>query len=134
MKPNAAVGALWVVVASAIAIALALRHGLVEPALVAQRCDAAPWQGVDCVVRSLTVQVFIHQRLGMAAFGLAILALWRRSLFGSVAAAGMAAAGLVLYGAGWAAPAAVLALLAWVVARRWSTDATSPAATSSTTS
>lgn len=98
--------------------ALALRHGLIEPTQPALRCDAAPWATADCVVRSLVVQAFVHQRLGLAALAVAALALWQRSTLLAVVAAALAGAGLVLYGAGWAAPAAVLALLAWVAASR----------------
>lgn len=104
------------VVAAALSGAAALRFGLVEPVDVAQRCDAAPWGSAPCALRTVAVQAFVNQRLGIAALALACIALGLRSPRIALMAGVLAAAGLVLYGAGWSAPAAVLALLAWVSA------------------
>ncbi len=100
----------WAVVGMlALAAALAARHGLVEPAAMAQACDPQPWQP-GCVVRSLVVQAFIHQRIAWAALALAIVALvWRSTGFAKAAfAIGLAA--LVLYSADLAAPSVLMAL------------------------
>jgi hypothetical protein len=109
-------------VTASLVVSLALRQLLVEPADVTHRCDAAPWAAADCIVRSLAVQAFIQQRLGIAALVLAAMAWPLRSTTLALVAGALAAAGLVLYGAGWSAPAAVLALLAWVRAGRPKTN------------
>lgn len=125
MKPHASIHALihvsthvWtraaLAVAAAMGAAAALRFGLVEPADVAQRCDAAPWASAPCALRTAAVHAFANQRLGIAALVLACMALVLRSARLALLAGALATAGLVLYGAGWSAPAAVLALLAWV--------------------
>ncbi len=96
------------------------RWVLVEPADVAARCDAAPWVGITCTLRSIVVAAFVDQRLGVAAVGLALTAWWigRRGrdavrlaqIMGAVAlAAGVAAS--VLYTAGLGVAAALLAAM-----------------------
>ncbi len=100
----------------ALGAATALRYGLVEPADVAQRCDAEPWGSAACAVRTIVVQIFINERLGVAAMVIGCIALAKRLSWVALLAGMLAAAGLVLYGAGWSAPGAVLALLAWVSA------------------
>jgi hypothetical protein len=108
------------IVGAALGAAAALRFGLVEPVDVAQRCDETPWGSPLCALRTVAVQAFVHQRLGIAAFAIACTALAAHSSRvaapASLIAGVLAALGLVLYGAGWSAPAAVLALLAWVSA------------------
>ena len=96
--------------ATALALAAAARHGLVEPADMTARCDGgAPdaW----CSVRAWTIQAFVNQRIGWVALALAVVATvtgWR-----SLAAAALfaACAGLILYTTELCAPAALLALL-----------------------
>lgn len=96
--------------ATALALAAAARHGLVEPADMTARCDGgAPdaW----CSVRAWTIQAFVNQRIGWVALALAVIATvkgWR-----SLAAAALfaACAGLILYTTELCAPAALLALL-----------------------
>lgn len=116
------------VLSLAISVSLVLRHGLIEPAAVAHRCDAAPWAQADCVLRSLTVQAFVNQRVGIVATGIALVA-WGLLAWGlpigrlrvrwlALVAAALAGGGLVLYAAGWSAPALVAALLAWAAAGR----------------
>jgi hypothetical protein len=99
----------------ALVAASAARHGLVEPADVTARCDAAPWSDLACVLRMAVVQTFVEQRLGWLAVlagGLATLLRWRwLAWLGLVAGS----AGLVLYCAG---PAAVGALLSALVCAR----------------
>jgi len=101
-------------VLSALALAGLARHRLVEPADLTAACDAAPWEGAVCTLRSLTVQAFAAQRLGGLALFCALLALmtrWRGPALLALAAGG---AGLVLYSTGLAAPAALLAALVLV--------------------
>jgi hypothetical protein len=100
---------------AALAAASVARQGLVEPADLTARCDAAPWSDWVCGMRTLLVQAFIEQRLGWAAVlagALATLLRWRwLAWLGLVAGS----AGLVLYCAG---PAAVGALLSVLVCAR----------------
>jgi apolipoprotein N-acyltransferase len=102
---------------TALALAAAARHGLIEPADVSARCDNG---GRDawCSVRAWIIQAFVHQRIGWAAWALAVLATvtaWRGvagiALF-------LACAGMILYTTELSAPAAVLALLVFVRAVR----------------
>jgi hypothetical protein len=100
------------VVLGALLLASLARHRLVEPAALTALCDAMPFDSPRCILRSLTVQAFAAERLGMLALALAVLALltrWRKVGLFALAAAG---AGLVLYSTRWAAPAALLAALA----------------------
>lgn len=94
--------------------AYALRHGLVEPETWAARCDAEPWGGWRCVLRSATVQTFAAQRLGTVALTLSLLATLVRWRW--LAAAGLMTGGaaLVLYSADLGAPAVLLAGLVLV--------------------
>ncbi len=97
-----------------ITLTYAARHGLVEPPELTARCDAAPWQGIECILRTVTVQAFVGQRVGIAAFALALLATvtrWRLAALGALAAG---SAGLLLYSLTWAAPAVLLAVLVLV--------------------
>jgi hypothetical protein len=100
-----------VAVVAALVLAILARHQLVEPADLTARCDAAPWEGVDCALRTLTVQAFAAQRLGtlaLAAAALATLARWRALAIVALAAG---SAGLVLYSTLLSAPAVLLAAL-----------------------
>jgi hypothetical protein len=119
----------WACVACGAALALALRHGLVEPAELTARCDALVWDarvvswawlGQDgvCLARTLTVQAFIQHRLAGLAMALACLALlsrWR-CLAGLALMAGAAA--MVLYAADVGALALMLAAWAWLLPRQ----------------
>jgi hypothetical protein len=105
-----------VVAGVALAAASAVRHGLVEPAELTARCDAAPWIAADCAIRTLSVQSFVHQRVGWVAMTAGFVALLlahgtpRRWL--SLMALACGAWGLVLYSSAYAAPAVLLAALA----------------------
>lgn len=95
----------------AVALASLARHRLVEPAGLTATCDAAPWDGLVCTARTLTVQSFAAHRLGVFALGTAIVATltrWRGAALAALLAGG---AGLVLYSTSLAAPAVLLAAL-----------------------
>ena len=96
---------------SALALAGLARYRLVEPADLTAVCDAAPWEGAICTLRSLTVQGFATQRLGLAAMACALLALVTRWRWAALTGLGLGSAGLVLYSVGWAAPAVLIAAL-----------------------
>jgi hypothetical protein len=107
------------VVALALAAGHALRFVLVEPADVAQLCDAAPGSSLACVLRGLTVWSFARQGLGWTALGLAVLACWM-ALKGhasrghsalKLAAMALGSLGLVLYNADPSAWALTLAIM-----------------------
>ena len=91
-----------------VALALAARHGLVEPAGLTAVCDATPWRDLTCALRTSTVQAFIEHRLGGSALALATLATltrWRAAALAALAAGGAA---LVLYSAELGAVALLL--------------------------
>ena len=101
-------------ISTALTLALAARHGLIEPAQLSAACDASPWQSGLCAARTLTIEAFIGHRLAGVALGcgaLALLTRWRWAALTSLAAG---SAGLVLYSAGPCAPAVLLGALAWV--------------------
>lgn len=102
------------------------RHGLVEPADLTARCDAARWDGAACVLRTLVVQSFIDQRIAWVSVAAGLLAntlahvrahkiRWSASAR-ACAWVGLAsgAAGLVLYSAGVAAAGFLMSALACV--------------------
>lgn len=95
----------------AMAVANLARHRLVEPAALTARCDAAPWDGAACTLRTLTIQTFAAQRLGWAALACGLLATLLRWRVLAWAALAGGSAGLVLYSAALAAPAALLGVL-----------------------
>jgi hypothetical protein len=95
----------------AVALASLARHRLVEPAGLTATCDAAPWDGLACTARTLTVQAFAAHRLGVFALGAALLATLARWRFAALAALVAGGAGLVLYSTSLAAPAVLLAAL-----------------------
>jgi hypothetical protein len=102
------------VLLAALVLASLARYRLVEPADLTAACDAAPWQGAACALRTLTVQAFAGQRLGGLALFCALLALmtrWRGPALLALAAGG---AGLVLYSTGLAVPAVLVAALVLV--------------------
>ena len=100
-----------------LALALWARHVWVEPAAMALACDAERWRS-GCVLRTLVIEAFVQQRLAWLALLCALLAAWRRSATLAVAALAAGLAALVLYSADLAAPALLIALLAWVSASR----------------
>jgi hypothetical protein len=102
----------FVTLSAALLLASLARYRLVEPAALTALCDAMPWDSPTCIVRSLTVQAFAAERLGMLALTLAVLALLTRWRTLGLFALAAAAAGLVLYSTRWAAPAVLLAALA----------------------
>jgi hypothetical protein len=95
----------------AVALAGLARHRLVEPADLTATCDAAPWEGLACSARTLTVQLFAAHRLGAFALGAALVATVARWRVAAMAALVAGGAGLVLYSTPLAAPAALLAAL-----------------------
>jgi hypothetical protein len=107
---RAAAWPLGIVLAS-LALAHLARHGLVEPPHLTATCDAAPWQGVLCSLRTLTVQAFVQQRLGVAALAVALLATTMRWRWAAWLALATGSAALVLYATGLGASAVLLAAL-----------------------
>lgn len=103
-----------VAVGAALVLALLARHQLVEPADLTARCDAAPWEGIACALRTLTVQAFATQRLGTLALAVAVLATFTRWRAPAIVAAAAGTAGLVLYSTLLSAPAVLLAALVLV--------------------
>lgn len=103
--------------AAALAGALWVRHGLVEPAAMAQACDVQRWQGT-CALRSLVIEAFVQQRLAWLALASAALALTARLALLAYAALALGVAAGVLYSADLAAPAVLLALMAVFVPAR----------------
>lgn len=101
-------------VLAALVLASLARHRLVEPADLTARCDAAPWEGIACTLRTLTVQAFAAQRLGTLALAAAIVATLTRWRALAIAALAAGSAGLVLYSTLLAAPAVLLAALVLV--------------------
>lgn len=96
--------------ATALALAAAARHGLIEPADVTARCDGGA-KDSWCIVRAWIIQAFVNQRIGWAALAMALMATvtgWR-TLAG--AALFVACVGLILYTTELCAPAALLAAL-----------------------
>ncbi len=107
-------GLLVVITGCALAAAFALRYGLVEPRDLTIQCDAGG-QTFACLVRRVTVGIFLWYGFGLVALGAAVLGLIRPS-FLLLAVAGLAGAfGLVLYNTTMAA--AALSLLPLMFAR-----------------
>ena len=92
------------------ATAMALRYLAIEPQAIGIACanPPAPWW---CVPRGVLVLGFRHDALGIAAIVLAVAAWLFSPRALAVAALAVGAAGLVLYNAGAASVAAVLAIL-----------------------
>lgn len=101
-----------VVMLGALALASLVRYRLVEPAELTALCAAAPRETAECVLRSVAVQAFVNQRIGIAALACALAALLTRRRALALPALAAAGLGLVLYSTDWAAPAALLAALA----------------------
>lgn len=117
--------------AIALALAAALRYGLIEPADVTARCDGGA-QDVWCRLRAWTIQSFVHQRIGWLALALAVVATvgaWRSV---AVIALFTACAGMVLYTTELGAPAALLGALVFVRQRAGVGNPQVPASTNNT--
>ena len=102
--------AITLICAVALGSAAAARHGLIEPAELAARCDAGA-ADAWCFLRGWIIKAFVQQRIGWFALILALLAsvgAWRGLAMVALFAACM---GLVLYSTEPCAPAALLALL-----------------------
>jgi hypothetical protein len=104
------------VAAGAAALAAVLRYQFIEPQALGVACgsSAPPWW---CAPREALILAFYHQVPGMLALGAGVVAFlgegrWATWL-GRVAMA-VAAMGLFLYNATWAAPALLLTLMATV--------------------
>jgi hypothetical protein len=97
---------------SGAAVGFLLRTQLIEPAEITALCVATPWESPTCAVRSLAIAAFTGQRIGILALAAAVLALLARWRGLAMMTLPVAAAGLVLYAAGWSAPALLLAALA----------------------
>lgn len=86
----------WLGTVLVMALAMAARHGLIEPANIAHLCDsgAGPWW---CAVRRGVILAFAYHVLGYTALAAGILATVSRSTAAAVMAALCGGAGLVLY-------------------------------------
>jgi len=95
----------------AVALALLVRHLVVEPAPIAHACDPAPWAGA-CALRTLVILGFATQGIGWAALGAGLAATLARGRRLAGAALVLGGAGLVLYSF---TPSALGALLGMLV-------------------
>ena len=101
------------IAAVCIAVSLAARYLLVEPAAFTAACERDPWQA-GCTLRTLVVEAFLQQRIGWVALAGAILATVSRRQWIASFALAAGCAGMVLYSTQTAAPAALLAALVMV--------------------
>lgn len=99
------------------ALALALRHLVIEPAAIAHLCDPQPWQGW-CAMRSGLLQLFVQQRLGWFALAAGVLAFASARPLPARFALAVGIAGLILYSYDPSAVGTVLAALALLRSRR----------------
>ncbi len=104
--------AVWPIATVAIALALAasVRYALIEPLAIAHLCGApgAPWW---CAPRGLAAGALHAGALGVGAIAAGVVAILARSSAWALAAAGLGAAGLVLYAAAAGAVGCLLGLL-----------------------
>lgn len=86
----------WLALASVLVMAMLIRYRLIEPAAVAQACDAGSrvWA---CGIRRLAILTFDHQQLSYLAVAGSILALLTRSASIAWLTAAVSAVGLVWY-------------------------------------
>ncbi len=98
-------------VTAAAALAALLRYLVIEPEGLAHLCSAAaaPWW---CAPRAAAITAFSSGALAIAAVGAGVLAIVTRRRGAGWAAAGLGAAGLVLYAVEAGAVALLLGLLA----------------------
>lgn len=97
----------------AVALALLVRHLIVEPASIAHVCDPAPWAG-PCALRTLVVLGFTTQGIGWGATAVALAATGARSRPLAQLALTLGGIGLVLYSFALSAFGALLAMLVLV--------------------
>ncbi len=95
--------------ALAIAVSAGLRYGLMESDLLHGLCAGSTddWR---CAVRQWAPQLFMHERIGLAALALGVLALITRLRPLAALAVLAGGAGLVLYAADFAAVSLLLGL------------------------
>lgn len=98
----------------AVALALLVRHLVVEPTPIAHACDPVPWSGA-CALRTLVILAFVTQGIGWAALAAGLAATVARVPLLAHFALVLGAAGLVLYSF---TPSAVGALLGMLVLAR----------------
>ena len=100
-----------------VALALVVRHLVIEPAPIAHTCDPDPWAGA-CALRTLVLLAFVRQGIGWVALvvGLAATAMRNRCLAQAALVAG--GGGLVLYSFTLSAVGVLLGLLVLVRERR----------------
>jgi hypothetical protein len=92
----------WIAAALVCLVAIAIRQFLIQPAEVAQRCDAptlslfaaGPWW---CSVRSAAIMTYAWGGLRDASFGLALLLLLWRPLWLALATLSVGLAAIVWY-------------------------------------
>lgn len=101
-------GLLWAL-ALTVLLAASLRHGIMESDLLHTLC-ATPVEDWRCTVRQWAPQLFMHERVGLAALALGVLALLTRLRPLAALAVLAGGAGLVLYAADWAAVGLLLGL------------------------
>jgi hypothetical protein len=87
---------LAVVTALSLGTALALRYGLVEPKDMTAQCDAGA-QTMPCLIRRVTVGIFLLHGFGFAALAAATLAVIRPAFVLLLVACVAGVFGLVLY-------------------------------------
>ena len=93
------------------ALALVVRHFVIEPAAIAHLCDPQPWQGW-CALRSTLLQLFLQQRLGWFALAAGVFAFASGRPLAARLALAIGIAGLILYSYEPSAVGTVLAALA----------------------
>jgi hypothetical protein len=93
-----------------LAAGLAIRYGLIEPPQLGWVCQVAapPWW---CPARSAVILILQWGALGWAGLAAGIVALFGRGRTWSACAEGLGASGLILYAAGPASIALLLALM-----------------------
>lgn len=86
----------WLGIAIALGAAMLIRYRLIEPAAIAQSCDAGA-QAWHCMIRRLAILSFDHQQLGYIALTGSVLALLTRSGWIAWLSAVVSVTGLVWY-------------------------------------
>lgn len=86
----------WLAIAAAMGMAMLIRYYLIEPAAVAQACEAGT-QSWGCWIRRLAILCFDHQQLGYIALTGSVLALLTRSSWIAWLSAVVSVTGLVWY-------------------------------------
>jgi hypothetical protein len=116
MKPDQRIVGFLACAAAAAALASILRYQFIEPQALGVACGASapPWW---CAPREALILTFYHQVPGVLALAAAVFAFLvdgKWAAWVSHAAMVVAAMGLYLYNATWAAPALLLTLMAAV--------------------